>query len=259
MRLNYSSLAIMFASVLVCVVLSGCTGPRATDPAYLLTISGTPSIDVECFGGDVEVIVDDELQDEASITVTRHANFGKGRNDDAKAALETIAWTAQLDDSTSPATLRVTTNTTHPEPHFLRTHIEIRIAASSGVRIRTSRGDIEARNVRGPIDLQTTEGNVRVMTNWAIREPVTIITNEGSIDYRIRGDSTGAIDAETVNGQALARVRFGRFLVRNPTPGKLIASLNDGSNPVILRTTDDDIRIAVIHNPTEVSPLMIDP
>lgn len=259
MRLNHSMLATLLIGALACGALTGCGGPKATDEAYIFAFSGPTAVDVSSFNGDVEILVDSRGGDEISVEVTRHAMFGKGRNDDAKAALNTIAWTANVDQSTTPATVRVTTNTTHPEPHFLRAHVVVRVPAAMGVTVRTSRGEVYAKNVRGPIDIQSTEGDVRVMTNWAITEPVTIITSEADIDYRVRGDSTAAIDAETINGKALARVRYGRFILRNPKPGKMIATLNRGSNPVVLRTTDGDIRIAVVHNPTEVGPMVVDP
>lgn len=260
MRINCSPLPLILLFAFSAVALTGCGAPRATDEAYLFTITDAPMIDVSTFNGNVEIIVDDDgAANEGSVEVTRHAVFGKRRHDDAKAALDTIAWTANLDESTSPATLRVTATTTHPEPHFLRAHVVVRVPAVNGITVRTSRGEVYADNVRGPIDIQTTEGDVMVKTNWAIREPVTIITREADIDYRVRGDSTAAFDAETINGDVLARVRYGRFLPRDPKRGKMFATLNDGTNPVVLRTTDGDIRIAVVHNPTDVGPLVIDP
>jgi hypothetical protein len=67
------------------------------------------------------------------------------------------------------------------------------------------------------------------------------------------------LDCETQDGELLYRARQGRFIVSEVTPTMLRATLNEGENPIRLRTTSGNIRVAVVHNPTEVGEKIVDP
>ena len=114
------------------------------------------------------------------------------------------------------------------------------------------------RAARGLYPLPS-EGDVRAMTPWAMTKPVTIITSEGTIDYRIRGESTGVFDAESHGGLVKQRCEYGHWLALSGDHDRFLAVLNNGKNPVVLRTSDGDIRIAVVPDPTAVGAWIIDP
>ena len=155
--------------------------------------------------------------------------------------------------------LQVRTWSDGPEPHFQRAHLTINVPGAENVRVQTTRGRVYAIDIQGAVDISTTGGDVRVMTNWAMRDAVTITNEDGDIDYRVRGDSTGDFVAETADGQVRSRVRRGVFDITEQRGHRMIATLNGGGNPIHLKTVEGDVRVAVVHNPTEVGIYIIDP
>ena len=129
-----------------------------------------------------------------------------------------------------------------------------------GITVRAQRGNVSVTNIEGAVDISTSQGNVRVMTDLPMRQAVTITIRQGNIDYRVRGESSGALDCQAIRGRVDHRVRTGRLIIEpDRDKGRLRAILNDGDNPITLRTADGDIRIAVVDNPTEVGSLIFEP
>lgn len=247
--------------VLSVVVLlsSGCASRWYVDPPTVLETSGPLGIDVETFNGDVIIDVDDRRK-EATVTIVREAVHGYLRQKEATASLAEIRYTIDLVPGDLGPVLEIRTWTEHPEPHFQRAHVHIEVPAVDGVIVRTRHGQVAARGIQGAVDISTTDGDVRVMTNRAMLEPVTIVSQGGHIEYRVRGESTAAFDCQTIGGKVNHHVRYGRFVIGSGRdPAKLVATLNDGANPVVLRTVDGDIRIAVVHNPEQAGDLLLGP
>jgi DUF4097 and DUF4098 domain-containing protein YvlB len=255
--------------------MAGCSGPDRpawlsinpndwsnrsdVDEPAVLEVSGTIAIDVASFNGDVIIEGNVKLKNKAKVTLVREGVHGLERSKDAKAALADIAWTAELVPGEVEQTLQVRTSTTNSEPHFLRAHLYIEAPDINGVTVRTTHGRVFARNVRGAIDVSTTEADVRILTNQAMTNPVTIVSRNGDIDYRVRGDSTGAFDAQTVNGRASTFIKYGEVRTLPPTRNDALrVTLNEGTNPVVLRTVNGDIRIAVVKNPEHVGAIIMD-
>lgn len=221
--------------------------------------AGTPlAVDVESFGGDVIVEADPRLT-AATVAVVREATHGYGRTGEAKDSLRQIGYAAEMVPGDLGPVLRVRTWTAHAEPHYQRAHVRIDLPHADGVRVRTRRGEIRLVDVEGALELETSEGDVRVMTHLALTRPVTILDSDGSIDYRVRGESTGAFDCEALRGSVDHRALHGRFVVHTTDEDSLRATLNGGTNPVVLRTADGQIRIAVVPDPTSVGARIIEP
>jgi hypothetical protein len=228
------------------------TGQHISDEPVAIDVAGPVMVDVESFGGDVTVIADPELT-EAVITVTRRAIHGLGRVEEASASLEQIDYAIEVVPGALGQILLVRTSTTHGEPHFQRADVVIELPEVDGLTVRTNNGNVTANSVYGEIDIVTTDGDVRVMTPWAMNRPVTIINNAGDIDYRIRGESTAAFDCASVRGKVSHHVRFGELIVHPGTAhNSLLATLNGGDNRVLLRAADGDIRIAVVADPIAI-------
>lgn len=227
--------------------------PTYTDDANRFETRGPIEVDVETFGGDV-IITTDQRNREVSVRISRRSVHGAGRYSEGRDALKTIKATAAMVGGVVGPRLEVRTTTDHPEPHFLRADVYIEVPEVEGLRIRTRNGRVLAQGVGGSIDIVTDHGDVRVLTNQPIRQPVTILNNRGDIDYRVRGESTGLIDCESIGGKVRHRVRHGHLIVdRGTKHDRLFARLNDGTNPVILRTVYGDIRVGVVHNPEQVT------
>ncbi|MHC4107859.1 MAG: DUF4097 family beta strand repeat-containing protein, partial [Planctomycetota bacterium] len=145
-------------------------------------------------------------------------------------------------------------------PYFQRADLRIEAPAVDGLTVRAGPGRVYARGIEGPVDIAAVAGDVRVMTNLPMLEPVTIANQDGDIDYRVRGESRGAFDCETGKGRVEHRVRFGRFVINGERrDNRLAATLNGGTNPIVLRTGEGDIRVAVVHNPEEVGWIISGP
>ncbi|MBT8485985.1 MAG: DUF4097 family beta strand repeat protein [Phycisphaerales bacterium] len=226
------------------------------EPIYFRA-TGPLSIDVDSFGGDVELIANSEL-DYAVVTVTRRATHGPGRRLEADAAMTEIEYSIDILPGPIGPILEIRAATNNVEPHFLRADVQIEVPDVDAVRIHTQRGDVTAQNVRGPVDIRTSGGDVRLLTERPMTDSVQIINDGGSIDYRVRAESSGRIDAVALRGMVRQHAPTGEILIETGTSyDRLNATLNRGTNPVVMRAADGDIRIAVVEDPTKVG-LFID-
>jgi len=141
-----------------------------------------------------------------------------------------------------------------------RSQIQITITSSDihGVRVKTTRGDVDVRGVSGSMDIRTSDGDVRVATRLPMTDRVSIENHRGDIMYRVRPESSGLIDATALGGESVLYVPFGgSIILPNTTREHLMATINGGENPIVLRTIDGDIRIAVTENPMRGQPWYI--
>ena len=250
---------LMFCSLLVATIaLGGCGVRTVPDAATVLNVRGPVMVDVESFAGDVTIIADDRL-DAAEVRVVRQSRHGSGRDTDAYHSVDDIDYRVSIDRTDRGPVLLVRTWSDNPESHLQRAHVTIRLPAVDGLLINTQHGNVSVKNTSGPTEIHTTGGDVRFMTDHAMLDHVTIVNREGDIDYRVRGESTAAFLAETIDGSVRYRAIEGRVRPTTHTPRRLIATLNAGRNPVELRTVEGSVRIAIVPNPTEVGRYIIDP
>lgn len=231
------------------------------DEPLELQTKGTLSVDVENFGGDVLVRANPKLKTTV-IEVRRVSNMGFGRREESEKELAEITWTASLEPrSGGGETLKVRAATPNPEPYFFRAEVRVLTPSLDAVTVRTREGHVSVIENQGAVDVETTHGDVRVLTPWPITSAVKVVTNQGSIDYRVRGESRGAFDCETHGGEVRQRCEYGRWnaMVKGNDHDRLVATLNDGKNPVFLRTSEKNIRVAVVADPTNVGREIVDP
>lgn len=232
------------------------TGQSSTDEPIELEVLGPIEINVESFGGDVIINVDEELS-AAKVTITRVAIHGTGRKEEAEASLSQIDYIVEIVPGDLGQVLRIRTFTTHAEPHFQRADILIELPAVDGVYVRTERGDVVAKNIEGEVEIINNLGDVRIMTNHPMKRSVLIKNSEGDIEYRVRGESTGVFDCIAEGGRVEHVVKYGLFrIAANRRRGRLQAALNNGDNLVKLETQDGNIFIAVVSDPTDVGLLL---
>jgi DUF4097 and DUF4098 domain-containing protein YvlB len=221
------------------------------DDPIVIDVLGSIGVDVETFGGNVTIEADPKAK-AATVSVVREAKYGWGRSGEGKASLGDISVTAGLAAADIQAgglgqTLRVRVVTGGAEPHLQRAHVHIKAPEIDGVRIKSDDGSVSVSHIEGAVDIEASNGNVRVASNRAMRQPVTVINRNGHIDYRIRGESSADFDAQTINGRAAADVRYGTVIMQPGSRDDIYrARLNDGTNKVILRTTNGNIHIAVV-------------
>ena len=230
----------------------------AHDPALEFDTAGPIGVDVEILAGDVAVMVDEELTT-TRVTLTRRASHGWGRDNEAKGSLDEIQTSAEMVPGSLGPVLQVRASTLHAEPYYQAVDVEIRTPDVEGVRIHTSEGNVIVRGGAGRVDIQTRDGDVRVMTERPMTDSVRIINDYGNVDYRVRGESTGAFDVQAFHGTVQQRVDYGQFRVYQGTDqSTLRATLNNGTNPVVLRAANGDVRFAVVKNPEQVGAFILD-
>lgn len=232
-----------------------------TDEPVELETRGAVGVSVDSFGGDVTVRADPKAK-KTRVEVRRVSSMGLGRWQESRDELADINWTATLEPrETGGDTLRIEAKTQNPEEHYFRAHIVVVAPALDAVAVRTKRGSVSVVENQGPVDIETTDGDVRMLTPWPMTQPIKIITSEGSIDFRVRGESKLSFDAESRGGEVRQRCMFGKWraLGSENDHDRMIATLNDGTNPVFLRTSEKNIRIAVVADPTNVGREIVDP
>jgi len=237
--------------LLISLCLGGCLSPHRTEK-WEVNVGGPVEIDVENFRGDV-IIIGMPTRDAAFVRMTRRGTHGYDRREDAIASLNEITTSLDLVPGEYGQRLEVRAETTHAEPHFQRVDIYIEIPSIDGVRAQTDDGDVAVIRAEGAMDIETANGVVTVKTSLPMREPVTIINNAGPIEYVTREESTAAFDVKVVNGDIAHRIDRGDLRVLAGTDEySFQATLNEGTNPVILRAVDGKIRIKVVREPEAV-------
>jgi hypothetical protein len=109
--------------------------------------------------------------------------------------------------------------------------------------------------VEGAIQIENgamgkSKGTIRLRTSRAMTAPVTMTTDVGSVIYQVGPNSTGAFQLESGNGTAT----FGCLAavpakVSVDTRNRTTATLNGGTNPVIMRTGNGLVRAEVSVDP----------
>jgi len=231
-------------------------------PAETITIDTTAplSIDIETFNGDVTVRGNPNAK-RATVVVRRESTHGLMRNHERRDSLDHVVASAELVPGDLGPALRVRTSTTDPEPHFQRAHIWVELPAIDDVRIRTATGRIDVRFAEGRADLETGRGSILFATPAPITQSATLVTNDGSVDFRAGRGSSGDFDMESVGGRIMQRATGGRWIATDPANrhNRVRARLNDGANPIILRSVDGNVRVAITDEPMAFGMRVIDP
>lgn len=267
---------------LALALLAGCTGPNSPEQTILrvgdgvhdvfrghtnaksqtirFETTGVVGVDIDNFGGDVEIVADPGATG-IIVTIRREGTHGFLRGGESKASLELIAATTEMEPGDLGPVLAIRTWSTADEPWFQASHIRIEAPAVDGVRVNTTRGTVLAKGVGGQVDIQNGGGSVRLMTDRPMREAVIVVAREGDIDYRVGRDSAGFFDVETVGGTVRLRSAVGGWIMHPEQSRRdhLYGTLNGGTNRILLRTVDGDIRVAIVDDPTQAGMIIVDP
>lgn len=224
------------------------------DPLVLIDTVGPIDLQVDSFGGSVRIEAVDGMEG-TTIEPVRRAFLGHLRRDEAEVSLDKIDYRIELQPGAlDREVLVISTSTEHPEPHFQGVDFFIRTGELGRVDVKTRRGHVWVKNNRHGVDLDTTYGDIRVVTDFPMNEPVTLVCKDGSIDYRVAPGSTGLYDLRTVGGEVWQRFTDARVIALGVENGPSVfyGEVGDGENPVVARTTYGDIRVSVVEKPTDV-------
>ena len=231
------------------------------DQPIILNVRGGVNVDVDSFGGSYKIVADPSL-DGVYIDPVRRSAPGHDRRGEGLDDLEKLMYRIELTKSEmGQETLRIRSWSEDDEPHYQAVDFRIRVPELNSVRVNTDRGRVWVVGNSGPVNIETTYGDIRVMTEYPMTGDISLITKEASIDYRVPGGSTGLFHCIAKGGEVFSRILAGRVTSSSSTngPAKFAGQVNDGSNPVDIRTTFGDIRIAVVDAPTDVGLIIFEP
>ena len=210
-------------------------------------------VEVDNFAGDI-IINTTTHPEKCGIQVLRRATQGTGYRSEGDASLDQICINWEIVDRADRKALVIHSTTKYELPWFQAADIEVTVPELGVAIVRSSRGHVYVTQFQDGVDIETTNGDVRVATNTPIRSPSTILNKDGSIDWRVPPRSAGSYQMESINGEVQVRVREGSWLAtdtRNDMDSNY-GVLNKGANLVILRTVGGDIQIYVGKTPLEM-------
>ena len=234
------------------LALAGCKSQQVVefDSATLAT-SGPVEVNVHSFGGNVTIIVDSTVR--GTIVSATQIEDGDGELPDA---VPRMRCTTEIETGVTGQIVHVVATCNDNALQLVSADIIVRAKSIHGVSVTTQNGDVTLLGISGAIDIQTKDGNVRVVTPLMMNERVSIENRRGDIVYRVRGESSGIIDATAMYGAVAFDLKEGdATILPGSTGDHLVSSFNGGTNPIIMRTVNGDIRIYVVADPVGSEPL----
>ncbi len=232
--------------------LAGCQSTQVVDlNTANLNTRGPVSIDVQTFAGTVTIIADPTVL--GTVVSANQYEDGLGAVPVAKLYMKT---TTYVEKGPLGETVYVVATCDDDPLHLITANIVIRSKNIHGVRVENGRGDITLKGITGAVNVQTRDGDVRIVTPLVMNEQVTVENRRGNIVYRVRSESSGMIDATAINGEATLDLRYGHAVILPGSTGDhLSAQFNDGENKITMRTVDGNVRIHVNPDPIGSEPL----
>jgi len=127
--------------------------------------------------------------------------------------------------------------------------------------VKTRSGKVHIYENRGACSVETSDGDIRMITPWAITEDVTLVTRGGEIVFRAFTGTCGIFDIDCVNGKVLTRVEAGDWRVVDPRNDHdtLHATLGPCKNKILIRNVDAPVTLSIVPEPMEYGSLFSAP
>lgn len=233
---------------LALAALGGCgsTQERAIT-LDLAPSTGPLAVDIENFRGSVDLRAEPGAERvEIYGFVKADERFDSAKLDEVFGAVNV---TAEVIEDGPRGTLRVRSSSLREEDDH-RVDLVIRTPRCDGLRVVNEGGLVLAVNCAGATEVMNRRGSVEIRTSRPMVDPVTITTTDGNIYYQVPPGSTGQFDLLTLDGTTTFVDRTGNTSQSVPGARDAYAgALNDGTNPVVARTNNGDVRVWVIDNP----------
>lgn len=228
---------------------------------YVLPVDGIVDVDIETFAGDVVVRAGRDTGGEIRIRVTEVARHGRDRKDEAGASLDDIQVKAEVQRGGDVPVMVLRGTTGHDEHWLHRTEIDIELPELRRARVKTRGGKVHVYENRGACSVETTDGEIRMFTPWAITEDVTLVGRGADVVMRAFVGTCGRFDIDCVNGKVAARVESGEWKVldRRNDHDTLHATLGDCANRILIRNVDAAVKVSVVKDPMEYGSMFASP
>ncbi len=249
------------ALLLVILVLAGGCGMRRVKLSVPIsgppvTRESQPVLDLSNWNGRVKVVVQDRFDDaEIVAKVWRTSRKSPKRG----AVRDATSVTAESVVEGGRNVLRVRASTSLDDPSQAYSRLKVRLPSCGGVIVRNAGGTVELRHVAGSINVENGSGSlpggrVELYTAAPMTEPVTITTSSGTVLYQVGPNSTGRFELTADGGQAAFTALVGKVTFEHSGQDHWVGTLNDGTNPVVLRSHKGTVWAKVIENAGEYKP-----
>lgn len=239
------------AALALAAGICGCASSRSTTSEVAVP-EGTHllALDVKNVRGSVEVRVNPRIKGaiiESTAGISTRDDFTP-KND--REVVDALSVSADLISQGETGVLKIVSSSQRPQAEDQRVDLRITMPRCDGVNIDNRGGLVMVVGASGAHTITNREGPVEVRTNTAITDPVTLTTTDGNIYYQVPAGSSGAFDLVTLRGECAFRnevtdVQKDTYSTRE----QLSTVLNNGENPVVLRTNEGDARVWVIKDP----------
>ena len=132
-------------------------------------------------------------------------------------------------------------------------HLVIRVPQCDGMRIVNRGGNVVAVGTKGSADITNRDGAIELRSDYPQTGDMRLLVTNGSVFLQVPPGSTGVLDLETLKGQSILRDFSGDTNMLVASREALMTTLNDGTNPVVVRTNDGDIRMWVMEDPEKLT------
>ncbi|MGP1346707.1 MAG: hypothetical protein ACTS3F_08585 [Phycisphaerales bacterium] len=235
---------------------TGCTTARTQQDRFTLQLppnTAALALDIENFNGSISVRADSEAQDTLNIESLKFVDKAADR-DASESTLSAITVAAEIESDGPLAVLRVRSiSTAADDAPDHGTNLTIHMPRADGVRIHNSGGHVSIIDAGGTVDINNVGGSIEFATTRRMTESVTLITHNGEVYYQVPLTSTGDFDMLTLEGRTTVKDRGTVIENTYAGPGTLQFVLNDGDNPVVMRSNRGNVRVWVMDNPTEMT------
>lgn len=241
----------LFLAIATAAPLTGCTTKhQQVSPHRLELPQGMVALalDVSNFNGTITVHANNADADAVLIEAERFAAKANGKRESI-AALETIELTSDLESEGPLGVVRIAATTTHETAEQLGVNLNIRMPRCDGVQIRNAGGYVSVTDAGGTVDIYNEGGSIEFRTSRRMTEPVTLITHEGEVYYQVPLESTGRFDMLTLEGRTTLRDRGAIVEETYVGRGELQFHLNEGENPIVMRTNRGNVRAWIMEDP----------
>jgi hypothetical protein len=240
----------------------GCAYKRSIDVSVKEPAEGWPersALDVQNFHGSVRIIVDPSLE---RIVPTAVAGARQPWSEGIQwRPAEAVSVVMDVERQPGGNVLKVRTGAMWPNPEEVWVDLTIRVPACSGVTIWNRGGLVELVGVsgavqveNGPVELPdgslgSSNGDILLRTDQAMLEPVALVTSRGSVLYQVGPNSAGMFELIAEGGKEEFHSPLLRPDRMEHDGRTLRASVNRGTNHVLLRSDDGWVRAEIIEDP----------
>lgn len=205
-------------------------------------------VDVSNWNGNVQIIANGRYSEPEVRAKTRGLTKVKSRTLDDLRSLGTVK--AITMEEGGKRILRVTGSIVGNDPNVAM-DLQIRLAKAAGIHVVNAGGEVEVVGAAGPVTIENglpgrPGGDIQFRSGIPITDSVTLTTTDGKVLYQVGPGSTGDLDIQTAQGMPEVEATAGRLGNIRYSESRWRGTLEDGTNPIRLRSDRGGVRMVVV-------------